>query len=120
MRPSAGMDSPAEAELVLEIDDSPAVRRYIRAQGGRLFLWLEDVGGPWAIAKVSTSAPSGGREFDEYDAEGFTLYVESDFEPPYVKLRLRRWWPFAPISVWTGAETGWRLARYRRDSGAYT
>ena len=88
------------------IDASPAVRKYIRERGGRLFVWPEDVSGSFATEKVSTSAPASRREFEEYDAGDFTLFLQSDFEPPKIKLRLRRWWPLAPISVSTGFELG--------------
>jgi hypothetical protein len=87
------------------IDASAAARAYIRERGGRLYVWLDDIGGGgWATERVSTFAPEGGRQFDEFYAGDFTLCLERDFRPPMVKLRLRRWWPAAPISIRTGLE----------------
>jgi hypothetical protein len=43
--------------------------------------------------------------FDEFDVEDFTLFVESEFEPPAgLRIRWRWWWPFSPISLRTGLE----------------
>lgn len=87
------------------IDATAAVRAHIHERGGRLYVWLADIGGGgMAMEKVSTSDPGGGRNFDEHDAGDFTLFLERGFQPPMIKLSLRRWWPLAPISMWTGLE----------------
>ena len=105
--------APEEAEddpWDIHVDASKAARRYIREHGGRVFVWLHPVNEAWVTQKVSTKAPPGGPLFDEFDADGFTLFLDRALEPPegVVRLRLRRWWPSQPLSLRTGLETWWQ------------
>lgn len=97
-------------EDYLVIDTEPAACEYIRERGGRLFVWLEPIGGRYVKPKVATSSPPIAVEFDEIDTDEFTLYLQRDFNPPQIRLRRRRLWPFQPIDLRTGLEVSWSWA----------
>jgi hypothetical protein len=82
------------------VDVSPSANRYIRARGGRVFVWFKDLNDAWMIQKVSTSRPGGGPLFDEHHLGDFRLFLQSDFNTPdSIRVRLRPWWLFQPLSV---------------------
>jgi hypothetical protein len=65
-----------------------------------LFVWFKDVGPAFIVQQVSTRAPAAGPEFTEFPDGDITVFLQSDFDPPErLKVRLRRWLPYAPISV---------------------
>jgi hypothetical protein len=85
------------------LDVSPAVRDYVRAHGGRLFIWLDDLDAAWALQKVSTSPPANDSEFDEQVVEDFKLMLQRRrCWPSGIRLLLDPWWPFQPIAVPAG------------------
>jgi hypothetical protein len=86
--------------LQVELDVSAPARRYIRGHGARLFVWFKDVGPAFIVQQVSTRAPAAGPEFTEFPDGDITVFLQRDFDPPErLKVRLRRWLPYAPISV---------------------
>src|SRR6478735_4758043 len=79
-----------ETGASIALHASHDVRGFIRAGGGRIFLWLEPPGAPLVGTRVSFRPPSTVL-FDEFDATDFTLHVEHGFEPPAgVRLDVRR------------------------------
>ena len=79
----------------VQVDVSPAARRYIRDQGVRVFV----------VQKVSTTAPPVGPLFDEFDAGDFTLFLDRAIDPPNGIRLWRRPWPFPRLAVRTGLES---------------
>jgi len=101
------------------LESSAAVRKYVREHGGRLFVWFQPVGRGWLLEKVSVSAPPGGRSFDEYDTGDYLLFLERDIPlPGWIRLERRRW-PFAPVTVVTGAEVGATVDVFQNPPGTY-
>jgi len=99
-----------ETGVTIALNASRDVRSFIRAGGGRVFLWLEPPGAPLVGSRASLRPPNVPVFFDEFDASDFTLHVEHGFEPPQgVRLDLRRF-PRRSLVVSTGFE------RYGRES----
>jgi len=99
-----------ETGVSIALNASCDVRSFIRAGGGRVFLWLEPPGAPLVGSRASLRPPNVPVFFDEFDASDFTLHVEHGFEPPQgVRLDLRRF-PRRSLVVSTGFE------RYGRES----
>jgi len=71
-----------ETGVSIALNASRDVRSFIRAGGGRVFLWLEPPGAPLVGSRASLRPPNVPVFFDEFDASDFTLHVEHGFEPP--------------------------------------
>ena len=94
-----------ETGVSIALNASRDVRSFIRAGGGRVFLWLEPPGATLVGSRASLRPPNVPVFFDEFDASDFTLHVEHGFEPPQgVRLDLRRF-PRRSLVVSTGFET---------------
>lgn len=106
---------PQAEEPGFVVDVSPAVRDYVRSNGGRLFIWFEDISATWSLQKASTSPPEDGTEFDECDIGDFALFAQRRrCWPDGIRLMLDPWWPFQPIALPAGGECG--VARRVRAS----
>jgi hypothetical protein len=109
--------TPKSAELPFDIEVSFLARRYVRQQGGQVFVWHADVGGTYVLEKASCATPAGDRAFDQYDAGEFLIFLECDYAVPE-RVRLSRTsWPFAPLSIPTTEDTGALVDTFRNPPG---
>ncbi len=96
----------AEAEPRLRISLGRGVESYVKAHGGRLYVWGDPVGGfQW----IKTSAePPEGLDFVRFDGvDTFELYVDESMRDARPLRLARRWWlPGGGIVVDTGLVMG--------------
>ena len=77
----------------VRITASPEASRYIRERGGRLCMWLQDVGGAFGRLRVTTEPPRGAVDFESIAVGDFDA-VEYDrrlAKPKRVEIFVRRW-----------------------------
>ena len=68
-----------------------AANRFVRERGGEVYVWLDDVG-PFATYKASLTRPRDEVVFGEFDAGGFSLFLDDRIErPDAVEVYVRRW-----------------------------
>jgi len=83
-------------------------------------VWLEDVSFDWALERVSTAPPAGEFEFDAYEAEGLTIWLEHDREwSDGLRLMLSPWAPFDLMAIPAGGE-GAVVRRVAPRGGRFT
>jgi hypothetical protein len=89
-------------------------RRHIEGQGGHVFIWFTPLG-HGLIEHVATSCPEGVA-FSDYAADGFTVHLPEEFDPPERLELTRLVWPLGwevkgtgsgQVVGYSGGRAGW-------------
>jgi hypothetical protein len=84
----------------MEVRVSRRARRHIDCHGGHVYVWFSPLGSD-LFQHVSTKRPEGV-EFDRQRAEGFSVFLQSGFEPPESLKITKLAWPFGLEVMGTG------------------
>jgi hypothetical protein len=105
-----GADDPAAFSNAAQVVPLPTIdvavsrwaRRLIAGEGGRAFVWVDDVGRSYSLLKAATRDP-GRHEFRMHRIEGLEVFVAKDVDVPKVTLRVSRLFPWRLVAEWPGA-----------------
>jgi hypothetical protein len=105
-----GTDDPAAFSNAAQVVPLPTIdvavsrwaRRLIAGQGGRAFVWVDDVGRSYSLLKAATRDP-GRHEFRRHRVDGLEMFVAKDVDVPKVTLRASRLFPWRLVAEWPGA-----------------
>ena len=104
-----GTDDPAAFSNAAQVVPLPTIvavsrwaRRLIAGQGGRAFVWVDDVGRSYSLLKAATRDP-GRHEFRRHRVDGLEVFVAKDVDVPKVTLRASRLFPWRLVAEWPGA-----------------
>jgi hypothetical protein len=83
----------------MRIDASRRAQEYVRWRGSDLYVWFTPApaSSPYVEQRVSTSRPEAVK-FRRFEADGFAVQLDVDFEPPEV-LTVRLGWPIRRLRV---------------------
>lgn len=86
----------AQTEKPVRVEASDAAARFIRARGGRAYVWVEGVG----LLRTTTSPPSQGPVFLRYQGDGFELHQDEGIVTPHLWKLRRRFFPPGIVALW--------------------
>jgi hypothetical protein len=84
----------------MEVSVSKRARRHIEWNGGEVFVWFSPLGAD-LFQHVSTKRPAAV-QFTRHHVEGFSVFLQADFDPPEKLTITKLMWPFGLEVVGTG------------------